>query len=43
MTDFLYLNNLFLILSARGRQVITVMDDYNSTEVYFHREKVTSK
>lgn len=30
-------------LTARGRQVITVMDDYNSTEVYFHREKVTSK
>ncbi|XP_022327865.2 uncharacterized protein LOC111127124 isoform X1 [Crassostrea virginica] len=30
-------------LTARGRQVITVMDDYNSTEVYFNQEKVSSK
>ncbi|XP_062619159.1 uncharacterized protein LOC134280725 isoform X2 [Saccostrea cucullata] len=30
-------------LTARGRQVIAVMDDYNATDVYFNQERVTAK
>ncbi|XP_048776733.2 uncharacterized protein LOC125680942 isoform X1 [Ostrea edulis] len=30
-------------LTARGRQVIAVMDDYNATDVYFNRERISAR